>query len=67
MKVNRARQILHKLVDEIPDQQLGEVVDFIQFLKSKKEKVLMKELENASQSSTDFWDNEIDDEVWNNV
>lgn len=26
-----------------------------------------EDLLNASNSSTDFWDNETDDEVWNNV
>jgi hypothetical protein len=30
-------------------------------------KELFKDLENSSESSLDFWNNKVDDEVWNNV
>lgn len=43
------------------------MIDFIAYLKTKKETELYKELEKASESSLDFWNNGIDDEVWNNV
>jgi hypothetical protein len=65
--MNTARKILHKLVDEIPENHIAEVVDFITFLKLKKENLVFKELEAASQSSVEFWNNDIDDEVWNDV
>ncbi|NLZ92740.1 MAG: DUF2281 domain-containing protein, partial [Firmicutes bacterium] len=44
-----------------------EVIDFISFLKAKKDNQVFKDLELASESSMDFWNNDIDDEVWNNV
>ncbi len=28
---------------------------------------LIEELQKVSESSLDFWDNDIDDEVWNNI
>jgi len=65
--MNTSRKILLKLVQEIPENQIKEVIDFITYLKMKKEKEIFKNLEVASESSMDFWDNDIDDEVWNNV
>lgn len=65
--MNTSRKILLKLVQEMPDNQIPVVIDFIAFLKTKKEKKLFNELEMASVSSMDFWDNDIDDETWNNV
>ncbi|MGL4343840.1 MAG: hypothetical protein ACRCTE_01445 [Cellulosilyticaceae bacterium] len=61
------QKLLHELVEELPDKEAAEVVDFIEYLKLKKEKELYRELQQASESSLDFWDNDIDDEVWNNV
>ena len=65
--MNTAKKILYKLIDEIPDNQIPEVIDFISFLKNKKENEVFKDLLSASESSLEFWNNEIDDEVWNNV
>ncbi|MHC1748579.1 MAG: DUF2281 domain-containing protein [Cellulosilyticaceae bacterium] len=61
------QKLLHELVEELPDKEAAEVVDFIEYLKLKKEKELYRELQQASESSLEFWDNDIDDEVWNNV
>lgn len=58
------QEILLKLIQEMPGNQIPPVIDFIAFLKLKKEQEL--ELEMASVSSIDFWDNDIDDEAWNN-
>ena len=66
-KMDTAKQILLKLIDEIPENQIHEIIDFIGYLKIKNERDMFKELEEASKSSMDFWDNDIDDEVWNNV
>ena len=65
--MNTAKKILLKLIDEIPENQIPEVFDFINFLKAKKDNQVFKDLELASESSMDFWNNDIDDEVWNNV
>ncbi len=65
--MNTAKQILLNLIDQIPESKISEVIDFIGYLKVKEEMNMFKELETASNSSLDFWDNDIDDEVWNNV
>jgi Ca2+-binding EF-hand superfamily protein len=65
--MNTAKERLLKIIDEIPEQEVNKILDFAEFLKAKKEKSLTKDLTNASESSLDFWDNDIDDEVWNNV
>lgn len=61
------RELLLKLIEKIPDNQIGEVIDFLTYLKLKRERKIFKDLELASESSLDFWNNDIDDEVWNNV
>jgi len=67
VNMSTAKKILLKLIDEIPESQIPEVIDFISFLKTKKNNQVFKDLELASESSLDFWNNDIDDEVWNNV
>jgi hypothetical protein len=67
VNMNTAKERLLKIIDEIPEQEVNKILDFAEFLKSKKDKSLTKDLTKASESSLDFWDNDIDDEVWNNV
>ena len=72
-----AKQVINNLLDAIPESQLPEVVDFVAFIKKRNENPMArdlteknlteKNLEEASLSSMDFWDNAIDDEVWNDV
>jgi len=66
MKADK-KNLLIKLIDEIPESKIPEVIDFIMSLKSNKHDQEFKELMYASESSMGFWDNGIDDEVWNNV
>lgn len=61
------RNTLIKLVNEIPENMIPEVINFILFLKKREDDQIFKDLLQASESSIDFWNNEIDDEVWNNV
>lgn len=65
--MNSAKQILINLINEIPEINIPEVIDFIGYLKVKNEMDTFKELENASNSSLDFWNNDLDDEVWNDA
>ncbi|ADI01235.1 MAG TPA: DUF2281 domain-containing protein [Syntrophothermus lipocalidus] len=65
--MNTCKKFLIKLIDEIPDNQVQEVIDFILLLKNKKDNQIFKDLTLASESSTGFWDNDIDDAVWNDV
>ena len=65
--MNPARKILISLIEEISEENIPEVIDFIGYLKIKDEMKIFRELENASNSSMEFWHNDIDDEVWNNA
>ena len=65
--MNTARNILFDLLEEVPESEISEVIDFVGYLKLKREKDLYKDLQKTSESSLSFWDNDIDDEVWNNV
>lgn len=67
ISMNTAKDYIHKLISELSDGDLPEVIDYIEYLKSKKNKTDHLELQKASLSSTSFWDNKIDDEVWNDV
>jgi len=65
--MNIAKERLLKIIEEIPEREVEKILDFAEYLKVKKEKSLSEELTKASESSLDFWDNDIDDKVWNNV
>jgi len=65
--MNTAKDYVHKLIDELSEKDLPEALDYIEYIKAKKSKENNHDLQEASQSSMSFWDNEIDDEVWNNV
>jgi len=65
--MSAVKQVIYDLLDSIPEPQLMEVADFIAFIKKKNVNQAFNDLELASASSIDFWDNTIDDEVWNNV
>ncbi|CAM3042545.1 DUF2281 domain-containing protein [Filibacter tadaridae] len=63
--MNTARERLLKIIDEIPDQEVDKILDFAEYLKAKRDKSVSQDLTKASESSLGFWDNDIDDEVWN--
>lgn len=65
--MDTAKDRLLKIIDEIPENEVIKILDFAEFLKAKKEKGLSEDLTKASESSLDFWNNDIDDEVWNNA
>jgi hypothetical protein len=61
------REELKRIIDHIPEQDAIEVADFIGYLNARRAHEALKNLEQASVTSMEFWDNPIDDEVWNNV
>ena len=61
------KQIINNLIDEIPEEQKTEIIQFLFFVKKRNENKEFKDLLLASETSMDFWDNSIDDEVWNNA
>jgi 23S rRNA maturation mini-RNase III len=65
MNVNREE--LKRMIDHISEQEVAELLDFIGYLNMKREREALKNLEQASLTSMDFWDNPVDDEVWNDV
>lgn len=65
--MNTAKERLLKIIDEIPEQEVDKILDFAEYLKAKRDKSVSEDLTKASESSLDFWDNDIDDKVWNNV
>ncbi|MDR0858664.1 MAG: DUF2281 domain-containing protein [Oscillospiraceae bacterium] len=66
MSVN-SKRIINNLLDELPDNQMGDIVQYLFFIKKKCESGNSPDLLAASGSSMDFWDNPVDDEVWNNA
>jgi aspartate carbamoyltransferase regulatory subunit len=61
------REELKRIIDHIPEQDAIEVADFIGYLNAKREREALINLEHASVTSMAFWDNLVDDEVWNDV
>ncbi|MCG1028786.1 DUF2281 domain-containing protein [Virgibacillus halodenitrificans] len=65
--MDTAKDRLLKIINEISEQEVDKILDFAEYLKAKRDKRMSEDLTKASESSLDFWDNDIDDEVWNNV
>jgi len=65
--MNTAKERLLKNIDEIPEQEVDKILDFAEYLKAERDKSVSDDLAKASESSLGFWDNDIDDEVWNDV
>ena len=59
-------EIINSLIKEVPENQFTDIIDFLMFLRHKNGKSVIKDIRDASMSSTGFWDNP-DDEVWDNV
>jgi hypothetical protein len=43
IRLNTAKELILKLIDEIPETKAGEVIDFLLYLKNKKEQDLFLE------------------------
>jgi len=56
------KDMIKKEIDKLPENLLAEVLDFIQFLESKKERtILVRALQELSTVSFEkIWDNEED-------
>ena len=59
--------VADRIMETLSASQLNEAVNFMLFVKMREENKLFDDLVVQSASSTDFWDNDIDDEVWNNA
>ena len=65
--MNAARQIVNRMLDDMPDDMIENVIEYIAFIQNVKRSRAFEELEYASISSTGFWNSPNDDEAWNNV
>lgn len=64
--MSTTKKILYELIEDMPEKEITQIIDYVQFLKLKK-KELLNEILYCSESSLEFWNNDIDDEVWNDV
>ncbi len=46
-------------------EELPDILDFVIYKNRKSDENRFRDLEKAGNSSIDFWDNDIDDKVWN--
>jgi len=58
---------LHQIIENMPDNDALELIEYVDFMKRKRQQSIFKDLELASETSLGFWANERDDEAWNNV
>jgi len=57
--MNASRQVIERMLDELPEDMMENVILYIAFIRTQA----FKDLEHASLSSTEFWNNSIDDEA----
>jgi len=62
-----SKEKLIEIIKDLPEKEIGELINFAGYLKMKGKKENFHELVNASESSLAFWNNSKDDEVWNNA
>ena len=65
--MSTTKERLLKIIEEIPEREADQLLSFAEQLKNRNYKELSEDLLKANETSLDFWDNDIDDEVWNNV
>jgi hypothetical protein len=65
--MNPAHDDIMRMMGDMQDQEVAEIIDFIGYLRAKREKDDIRNILDASEHSLDFWRNDIDDEVWNNA
>ncbi|MHB8062290.1 MAG: hypothetical protein ACYDG2_06605 [Ruminiclostridium sp.] len=47
--MNTAKDIIRKLVEDIPESKVGEVIDFLLYLKNKKEQDLYMDIQEEEE------------------
>lgn len=72
--MKRGNMQAYRYIAEIDEKGKLEVLDIPELSKTRVEVIIVPlkndeeiDLLTASRSSTGFWDNDIDDQVWNNV
>jgi len=65
--MDTAKKIASRMIEDLPDEMVSDVIFYIEFIRSKAKNKVLEDMMGASLSSTNFWDNTIDDEVWNDA
>ena len=67
VKMQSVKDKLHQIVESMPENDVLELIEYVGFMKRKRQQLAFKDLVSASETSLSFWDNELDDEVWNDA
>jgi hypothetical protein len=46
--MDAAKKVLYEMIEEIPEKDIAEVIDFVQYFKLKREKEMFKDLQKTS-------------------
>lgn len=61
------KDLLLKEIEELSDDKLREVIDFVRFLKLQGREETLGLMLLSESSLAETWDNSIDDEVWSDL
>ena len=61
------RAVLLNVLDTLPSEYLGEVIDFVAWLKHRKLKYLPETMLLSEAALEKDWDTSIEDEAWANL
>ena len=61
------KDLLLKEIEELSDDKLREVIDFVRFLKLQGREETLGLMLLSKSSLAETWDNPIDDEVWSDL
>lgn len=64
--MNNKEQLL-KEIEDVPEDKIQEVIDFVRFLKWQNRKETLGFMQISESSLAEAWDNPIDDEVWSDL
>jgi hypothetical protein len=54
------------MLNDMPDEMLPYVIEYMFYVKNKSDSKLYEELELISDSIMKYWNRDIDDSVWDN-
>lgn len=64
--MNNKEQLL-KEIEDVPEDKIQEVIDFVRFLKWQNSKETLAIMQISETSLAEAWDNPIDDEAWSDL